>query len=113
MKRKKKLASQLNNRIEIWKPESIESDIGEVLQNVFFKKIWADIIPINGSQLNGIADTEYSDTNFKIKIRKASNNEITNDNFIMFRGLRYDIKYILPDFNNGAFNELFTKLKTE
>lgn len=109
-KKSKSLASKLNNRIEIWGKKEIESKIGDSYDKVLLKKIWADVIPTGGSMINGQANTDYNDTNFKIKIRKT---DISSDNWIMFKGQRYDIKYFLPDFNDNKFIEIFAVLKTE
>jgi head-tail adaptor len=107
---KKTLASKLNNRVEVWGKEIIQSEYGDDYTDKFLKKMWCDIIPLSGKINNESGDTISNDTNFKIRARKQG---IKTDNWIIFEGLRYDIKYILPDFNTNKFIEIFAVLNTE
>ena len=104
------LASRLKNRIEIWDVGKKDTDYGIIPDPKKIKTVWANIVPQSGSLVNGEANTDYNNTRFKIKIRKT---EILSSNYIMFQGKRYDIDYILPDYKNNSFIEIFATLKTE
>lgn len=106
----KSLSSRLNNRIEIWGEIKEESDIGEIVKNKLLKKVWADIVPQSGSISNGQGETTVSNTKFKARMRKT---EISSSNFIIFKGLKYEIEYILPDFNKNNFIDVYLKLSAE
>ena len=59
------LASRLHNRVELWRREKVETDIGEVTKPVLVRKLWADIIPTNTSEKDGPADTEKAEAKIK------------------------------------------------
>ncbi len=107
---KKSLASQLNNRIEIWRDVQIEGDLGDTLEPTLLKKVWADMIPTGGSLKDGDGDTEYSEGAFKIQVRKG---DILKSDWIMYEGQRYDIKYILPNFNKNDRMEIHAVIKLD
>ena len=104
------LASRLKNRIEIWTPGEKEGEFGLEPDPHKIKTVWANIVPQSGSLRSGEANTEYNNTNFKIKVRKT---EILSNYYIIFQGKRYDINYILPDYKNNKFLEIFATLRTE
>lgn len=106
----KSLSSRLNNRIELWEEVEEKIDIGIITNERFVKKIWADIVPQSGLVTNGPGETEPNITKFKIRIRKTV---ISSSNFIIFKNKKYEINYILPDFNKNAFMDIFANLYTE
>ena len=108
----KSLASKLNNRTQLWKYEKPASKVGKKKVPTLVKNpLWADIIPLSGSTSKGQADNEQNTTKFKISIRKT--NLVKSDMWIMYKDQRYDIKYILPDFNSNKFLELYCELEIE
>ena len=107
---KKSLSSKLNNRIEIWGKSKVTGDLGDTYEDTLIKKLWADIVPTGGSQRNGDGDTEYSETNFKIRVRKTV---LSEDNWIIYSGMRYDIKYILPNFDRNHYLDIYAELVIE
>ena len=107
---RKNLASKLNNRVEIWGNKKVETSLGDSTEEGLIKKVWADIAPTGGSLKNGDGETEYSEGSFKIKVRKT---KIDPDNWIIYKGLRYDIKYILPNFDRNTYLDIYAVLKIE
>jgi head-tail adaptor len=107
---KKSLASQLNNRIEIWRDVKTEGDLGDTLEPILLKKVWADMIPTGGSLKDGDGDTEYNEGNFKIKVRKG---DFKTSDWIIYQGQRYDIKYILPNFNKNNYMEIHAVIRLD
>ncbi|MGL5655903.1 MAG: head-tail adaptor protein [Fusobacteriaceae bacterium] len=106
----KNLSSSLNNRIEIWGEVKEKIDIGSVTKDKLIKKVWADIVPQSGSTSNGPGDTIVSNSKFKARMRKT---ELSPSNFIIFKGQKYEIDYILPDFNKNNFIDVYLKLSIE
>lgn len=104
------LASKLNNRIELWSKEKVETDIGNEVKEVLKKKLWADIIPKSGNIKSGEVETEFSNVKFQIRIRKV---DIKYSDYFVFKGQKYEIEYIFPDFNRNSFLDILVKLKVE
>lgn len=106
----KNQASRLKNRIEVYKKNKVQGEIGDTYEEILVKKLWAEIKFQSGSIVNGEGDTESNNTRFKFRVRKT---EIDTTHIIKFKGLVYEIDYIYPDFKNNSFIEIFVKLKTE
>lgn len=108
----KSLASRLNNRIEIYGKQKVEQYGATTYKEGFIKKIWADIQPLSGKGrvTKEEADTESSTVRFKITIRKT---QIDESNIIVFKGNKFEIDYIIPNFNNNSYLEVFANLKKE
>lgn len=106
---------KLNNRIEIWGNEKIKNEVGaEDVEPKLIKEIWADIISLDSNQdlKQGEANTKYSDAKFKVRIRYNAYN-IKEDHWIVYKDMRFDIKYILPDFKHKKFKDIFCNVVTE
>lgn len=96
----------LRHRIDIYGKTKIENELGEVDYSFGkIKTIWASIVPQTAKLLTQQAETILSNTTHKIIIRYDK--DITQDMYIMFRGKRFDINYILnPYFKNESL-EIF------
>lgn len=107
----KSLAGKLNCRIEVWGKVKEKTDLGTTYEEKLIKKVWANIQPRSGKISKGDSNTEFNSVNFLIRIRKT---EIDGEsNYIMYKGQRYDIEYIYPDFKNDSFLDVFTSLRRE
>lgn len=104
----KSLASKLKNRIEIYRLIEEMTDIGITLIPKFYKTVWADIIPMSSGVVKEDSDTSHTETKFKIIIRKT---DIKQSDIIKYKGLEYDIQYIIPNFDNKGYLEVFTILR--
>lgn len=102
-KNKKSLASRLNNRLEIWDNTKVKTDLGNSPKEKLIKKIWGKISPIYGFSSGGDANTTKSTVNFKIMIRKT---DISKDNWVIYKGQRYDISHIMPNFDSNQYLDL-------
>lgn len=102
---------KLNKRIEIWSPkgEKIKNKLGEVsYQPGKLKSIWAEIIPQTGSLIKqSNADTLLANTTHKIKVRYNAGKDITDDMWLMHKGHRFDINYILNPYFANETLEIF------
>ncbi|EPC09076.1 head-tail adaptor protein [Fusobacterium ulcerans] len=110
MANNKVLASRLKNRIEIFRVGKVKTDIGNKKTSFPLKKVWADVIPLSARVQNGQADTQYVNAAFKIIMRKT---DITETDFIMFKEQKFNIEYIIPNYDNKGYIEVFANLKKE
>lgn len=104
----KNLSSRLNNRIEIYRRIEIKENIGITFQSKLLKKVWAEITPLKGKINKEEADTISSTIKFKIIIRKT---DIKTSDYIMFKGLKYEVDYIIPDYKDNSCLEIYTSIK--
>lgn len=101
-------AAKLNNRIEVWGNERGDNELSEVDNDPkLMKTIWAEIIPQTGSLQKQQANTVLADVTHKVVIRYSSGKDIQYGMWFMYKGHRFDIKYILnPYFKNESL-EIF------
>lgn len=105
--------SHLNNRIELWGMAKTTNELGrESTEPKLIKKVWAKIMPRYGSINDGEADTEYSNTQFKIRVRRKSCKP-TNAMWIVYEGERYNIKFVMDDFIKREYKDLYCNKVTE
>lgn len=100
----------LNKRIEIWGNVTFVNELDEDDMKpglIKDKPIWASVIPQTGSLQKQQGDTILSNVTHKIKIRYGAGKDITQDMWIMFKGHRFDIKYILNPYFSNEFLEIF------
>ena len=99
---------ELDKRIEVWGKTAIKNELKETdYQDTKIKSIWASIIPQTGSMLKGQANTILTNTTHKIVCRYSSGKDIKNDMWIMFKGHRFDINYILNPYFKNEKLEIF------
>lgn len=108
---KRTLASKLKNRIEIYRNKLVNGKLGDEYKPELLKTVWANIIPLNGKIVNGEGETQYSEKRFKIIIRKTDVKE--NTDFIMYKGQRYEIDYIIPDYKSNSYLEVNATLRID
>lgn len=101
-------SGELRHRIDIYSKEKIINELGE--DDYTYEKlktIWAAIIPQTGKLQNQQTETILSNVTHKIIVRYGSGKDITQDMYIMFKGKRFDIRFILnPYFKNESL-EIF------
>ena len=95
------LSSRLNNRVEIWglsdktnalnEKDSIESRLA---------MLWCDIVPRSGKVTEiPSAAAQYETVTHEITFRRSAERYLKPENVIKYRGLRYEIEYVMPHFN--------------
>ena len=104
------LASKLQNRVEIWRREKVKTKIGDSFDDILYKTVWADVIPLNANIASGQADTENSRTKFKVLMRKT---DVLQSDFLIFKGLKLEIDYIIPNFDRKGYIEVYALLVKE
>lgn len=98
----------LQHRIEIWGNAPTENELGEkdyIPGRI--KTIWAAVIPQTGSLQKQQADTILSNVTHKIIVRYTAGKDISQNMHIMFKGHRFDIKYILNPYFKNEWIEIF------
>ena len=102
------LASRLRNRIEIYRLEEVETPLGQSVEAMFYKKEWADIVPLNASLSKAEAETERAKNTFKIIMRKV---DIKESDFIKYENNIFQIDYIISNFNGQGYIEVFCSIE--
>lgn len=98
----------LNKRIDVYGNTPTENELGEVdYIPGKIRTIWASIVPQTGKLQIQQANTILSNTTHKIIVRYESGKDITQDMYIMFKGHRFDIKYILNPYFKNETLEIF------
>lgn len=103
------MRNRLDKKIEIWSNNvKFENEVGESDYGPGrIKSIWSEIIPQTGSLQKQQANTILSNVTHKIKTRYASGKDITQDMWFIYKGHRFDIKYILNPFFSNDYLEIF------
>ena len=103
------MAERLDKSIEVWGNTEIFNE--ELNETEFgpkrIKNIWSKIIPQTGSLQKQQANTVLSNVTHKIKVRYASAKNVTEDMWFIYKGHRFDIKYILNPYYSNQFLEIF------
>lgn len=101
-------ASKYNRRIEIWGKEQYQNEFFETdYRDAKLKTIWAGIIPQTGKLQTQQAETVLSNTSHKIVVRYSAGKSVKEDNWIIFKGQRYNILYLLNPFESDEEIEIF------
>jgi SPP1 family predicted phage head-tail adaptor len=99
---------EINRRIEVWgKVASINELLEKTYVDTKLKTIWSAIIPQIGKMQRGQVENIVANVTAYFKVRYNSGKDIAYDNWIMFKGKRHDIKYILNPFERNEFLEIF------
>ncbi|WP_244833376.1 phage head closure protein [Clostridium sp. BJN0001] len=100
--------NSLRHRIDIYSKTEVENELGETdYEYSKLKTVWAEIRPQTGSLQQQQADTVLANVTHKVIVRYESCKELTSDMYIMYRGKRFDIKYILNPYFSNETLELF------
>lgn len=98
----------MRHRIDIYADVKVENEFFETeykFEKV--KTIWASLIPQTGSLQRQETETILTNVTHKIIVRYSAGKDITKDMQIMFRGSRFEIKYILNPFFANETLEIF------
>lgn len=103
---------ELRNRVEVWHNVKVENKLKKKSTEPAKKlALWAQIVPKTGSLLTGRqADTMLSQTTHVIKCRYADGKDIEPDDWIVYKGQRYDIDYILNPYMRNETLEIFCQV---
>jgi len=101
----------LNKCLEIWGKVEFTNELNEKdFRDALIKTAWGGFDKVNqqtGNQIIGVADTIFSKTTHKIKLRYHTSKTLTEANWFMYEGHRFDIKYILDPFFKHESLEFF------
>lgn len=102
------MRNRLDKKIEIWGNVETTNELDEkdyIPGKI--KTIWAEVIPQTGSLQRQQADTILSNVTQKVRVRYGAGKDITQDMWFIFKGHRFDIKYILNPYFSNEFLEIF------
>lgn len=109
---KRRNPAKYNKRIEVWGKEKVVNELLETTyQDKLIKTIWACIIPQTGKLQKQQADTILTNVTHKILCRYSAGDDIKNDNWIIYKNNRFDIKFILNPYYQNKELEIFTEQK--
>ena len=101
---------RLSKRIEIWgKVEGTNILNQTTLEDKKLKEVWADIVPQTGRLLNQPADTILSNVTHKVIIRYSAYPGLSPEMWLVFKGKRFDIEYILNPYESNDTLEVFAR----
>lgn len=98
----------LRNRVDVFGNVKYENELGE--ESYKFMKImdlWASVVPQTGKLQSQQAETVLTNVTHKVIVRYTAGQAITKDMQIVFRGHRFEIKYILNPYFRNETLELF------
>ena len=95
------LSSRLNNRVEIWGLSDKTNVLNERdSEESLLASLWCDIVPKSGkvSEITSAA-SQYEIITHEMTFRRSAARYLKAENFIKYRGTRYEIEYVMPHFN--------------
>lgn len=88
-------AGKLNHKVYVWGKVEYTNALGKTdTRDDMLKHIWCNIIPQTNNMQKRPADTMLVNCTHKIICRYASAKMIKNDMHLMYKGRRFDIKYV-------------------
>lgn len=106
------LSRRLNCKIEVYGKVQAENELGEVDFNYTkIKSVWCEIKPVSGTVKNVTGDIIQVDMKYKMTIRSNSITELTNDMYFMYKGQKYIIDYLIPNFKYKDSIEIYCTLE--
>lgn len=107
-----RLSSMLKNRLEVW-GQGFSDERNRLGQKSKVDKklfdVWGSIVPQTGTLLAGRqADTALTKTTHKIITRYNKN--ITNSNWFVYDGQRYNIIYVMNPYLDNERLEIFCEI---
>ena len=103
-------AGDLRNQVEFYRMETRQNEIGQDKRMpVFYKKVWANILPSNGTQQKVTGDVKETRVTHKVTVRRGL--EMENDMHMKYTGQKYRVKYWQPVYNNNGFIEVMVEME--
>lgn len=99
-----------NKRISIYGKVKYKNELGKTAyRDEKIKTIWAKITPQTGKLQTQQADTKLANVTHKIEVNYEAGKDILNNMHIMYRGHRFDIKFILNPYFENKKLEIFVE----
>lgn len=109
----KKVSTTYNRLIEVWRNVKVTNELLESdTEPVKIKSIWVKIIPQTGKIQTAQIDTKFSTVTSKIVTRYNAAKDILESDFLIYKGKRFDIKFILDPYETNEILELFCEQKS-
>ncbi len=107
------LNCRLNNRIDLWGNIPYENELGETdYKPDKIKSLWCEIRPTTGSVKTTLGNVIEVENKYKITVRVNAIKNLTNDMYLMYKGMRFDIDYNIPNFKYKDRIEIYCSLKS-
>ncbi|SDZ19276.1 phage head-tail adaptor, putative, SPP1 family [Tindallia californiensis] len=97
-----------NVRVDVYAKGNKTNELMET-KHEFTKvdSMWAKVIPQTGKLQNQQTETVLANVSHKVEVRYQAGKNITREMYLMCRGERFDIKYILNPYMKNEFLEIF------
>lgn len=103
-------AGKLRHKVAWYQKLKAKNEQGKTTyEDRFVKYIWCDIIPQTNNMQHRPADTILTKCTHKIKCRYLSGKEIQNNGHFIYRGRRFDIKYVTEPYFAQEYLEIFVE----
>jgi SPP1 family predicted phage head-tail adaptor len=102
-------AGKLRHKVEVWGKVKVINELKEEdYEPKKIKEIRAEVIPQTGNMMRqpGI-ETILSNVTHKFKVRYPSGRDIKQDMWFIYRGHRFDIRFILNPYFRNEELEIF------
>ncbi len=108
---------ELRHRVQVWGKLEGKNALKETTQeDIIIDTVWANIIPQTGKLQNQQVNTILTNVTHKIiirhnrKIAEAYQDELTKKTiFVLFKGHRFDVRYILNPYFKNTQLEMFVE----
>lgn len=102
--------AKLRHKIDVYGKVKYTNEQGKTAyRDDKIKTISAEIVPQTGKLQAQQANTILSNVTHRIMVRYHAGKDITNDMHLMFRGHRFDIRYILNPYFKNETLEIFVE----
>lgn len=109
-------AGRLRNKIDVYAKTKTTNVLGQTdFEYTFLKSVWVEIAINNkgNREKENVGNTTFTETSFKISLRKSAIPNLSRDMYFMYQGQKYDIEYFIPHFKNKDIVEVYCKLVME
>ncbi|RMD02742.1 head-tail adaptor protein [Clostridium autoethanogenum] len=111
------LTSKLKNKLDLYGKTGTKDKLGTKVPTYGkIKPIFCQIIPasLTGNTQRTVADTEYANVTHVMRCRKLSIKNLAIDMYFIDKdGLKYNILYFQPDYQDNQFWEIMLEIKYE
>lgn len=98
-------------KVEVWGKVPFKNELNEIdFKDGLIKSVYMYFIPMTGSLTSEAGNTKVSGTTHKLKGRYVTCKFIKDDMWLVYRGQKYEIKFILNPFEANKELEFFCEV---
>lgn len=105
------LSKRLNCKIDVYGKVPFENKLGEKdYKDGYIKFVFAEILPTGGTVKTTEGDSIYAEVSHKITVRNNSIPGLIENMYFMYKGQRFDIKFMQPNYKYKNSIEIMCNL---